>query len=252
MSERNHFNVVVVGENHAELMKKYDGSAKVEPYVVYKFSEAKNYHENKLKILKGLTERLREENMTDDVNYTYLMQEYEYCQGIDDTEFYLDLTEDMTLDEETGDALSCDNPDGKYASAQIAKNFAVPLILKDGSECFSARKRDIDWSKVHLANKEPYEIAWDTVMEGKGPTTEDEKTIYENMKNRTSYFKSFGTRENYVNSCTAFWGYAFVDNDGWTEVSEDATADWTIKFYNRFIKPLPENALITIYECIRN
>ena len=90
-------------------------------------------------------------------------------------------------------------------------------------------------------------------MENRKPVTKEEKLIYENMKNRTEYFKRFGTKENYVTSNTAFWGYAFVDKNGWEELKDsDDQFEWMNNFYDRFIKNLPENSLISVFECYRN
>ena len=63
----------------------------------------------------------------------------------------------------------------------------------------------------------------------------------------------FENKENYVISNTAFWGYAFLsDMTGWQDASD--TEDqfvWMNNFYNLFIKNLPEDTLLTIYECVK-
>ena len=89
-------------------------------------------------------------------------------------------------------------------------------------------------------------------MEGKKPETDKEEKIYNNMKNRTGYFQKFGTKEKYVASCTAFWGYAFLDKSGWKELEPDQDQfEWMISYWDRFIKPLPDDTLLTIYECTK-
>jgi hypothetical protein len=71
------------------------------------------------------------------------------------------------------------------------------------------------------------------------------------MKDKETYFKKFETKENYVVSNTAFWGYAFLsEKTGWVDASD--TKDqfvWMAEYYNMFIKNLPEDTLLTIYEC---
>ena len=88
-------------------------------------------------------------------------------------------------------------------------------------------------------------------MEGSTPTTEYEKQIFDNMKDKTAYFQKFENKENYVISNTAFWGYAFLsEKTGWVDASD--TNDqfvWMAEYYNMFIKNLPDDTLLTIYEC---
>ena len=72
------------------------------------------------------------------------------------------------------------------------------------------------------------------------------------MKNMQEYFSNFEGREHYIAANTAFWGLAFVDDSGWHELDSSVKQfDWVIGFYDKFIKPLPENTLLTIYECVR-
>jgi len=248
--ENRHFTVIVAGNEPDTLIGAFDSNIKYPPYVVYLYSKAGEYRKQKIdfyeKILNGFE--------VDDKSRDFFEQSLEDIKNMDDMEFYLELTEGLTLDEKTGNAMSTENPDGKYNFCSIARKFALPFILKDGTESYSAKKKDIDWAKIHLANTEPYEIAWDTVMEGKKPTNEEEEKIYLNMKERKFYFSLFGDRETYIKSSTAFWGYAFLSKkEGWKEL--DGTIpqfEWVSNFYDKFIKPLPENTLITIYECIRN
>ena len=87
-------------------------------------------------------------------------------------------------------------------------------------------------------------------MGKKQPKTDEEKIIYENMRNRVEYFRLFETKDNYVMQSTAFWAYAFVDENKWTELDETTSQfEWVKNFYERFIKPLDDNTLLTIFEC---
>ena len=132
----------------------------------------------------------------------------------------------------------------------IGKLFSVPFTLKDGTISFSAKKCDIDWDKMHLHNKEIYEAAWDMVMENKTPETDEEKLVYENMKNRTLSFQEFGNKETYVTSNTSFWGYAFLSEEtNWIDAEKYDQFTWMMNFYDTFIKPLPDDTLLTIVEC---
>lgn len=249
MDSNRHFTAIVVGDNPDEIMKKYDLSVKVEPYVVYKLDDIKKYKENTLKAYKYLAESdIMPETIRNE--YNERVQEIENMSDID---FYADLTADFDIDENTGDALCDINPNGHYNVCKLGKNLAMPLIDKNDQETFQARKQDIAWDKIHLANQDVYKAAWEMVMGDRKPSNDEEKTIYENMKNRTEYFSYYGDEATYVASSTAFWGYAFVTKDEWVELADNVKQiQWVTEFYDRFIKNLPNDTLISVYECIRN
>ena len=87
-------------------------------------------------------------------------------------------------------------------------------------------------------------------MNNSKPQNEYEQQIFDNMQDKKSYFKKFETKENYVASNTAFWGYAFVsDMTGWLDADGKDQFTWMKTFYDMFIKNLPDDTLLTIYEC---
>ena len=248
MENNRHFTAIVVGENPDEIMKKYDLTKKVEPYVVYRLSDVSKYKENTLKAYKHIA---NSDVMPETIREEYKEKALE-LEKMHDIDFYSQLTEDFDLDSETGDAIYDVNPDGHYNTCRLGKNLAMPLIDKKDQEVFQARKRDIAWNKIHLANQEVYKIAWEMVMGDRKPSNEEEEVIYENMKNRTEYFKYYGDIDTYVASNTAFWGYAFVTENEWIELTDNISQiKWVTEFYDNFIKNLPEETLISVYECIR-
>ena len=248
MESNRHFTAIVIGENPDEIMKKYDLSTKVEPYVVYKLSDIHRYKENTLKAYQHLA---NSDVMPETIRDEYKVKAEE-LEKMDDIDFYSKLTEDFELDAETGDAMCDINPNGHYNICRLGKNLAMPLINKKDQEVFQARKCDIAWNKIHLANQEVYKIAWEMVMGDRKPSNEEEEVIYENMKNRTEYFKYYGDIDTYVASNTAFWGYAFVTENEWIELTDNISQiKWVTEFYDNFIKNLPEETLISVYECIR-
>ncbi len=247
--KNNHFTVIVAGENPDELIKQYDNNLKVEKYIVYKFSDAEKYKKNTANLYKQI---IASDNVPDVIREEYA-ENLKQLQSEDVIDFYSELTDGFEIDQNTGDAISDRNPNGKYEVCRLGKYLAMPLVTNNGDEVFQARKKDINWKRINLGNQKIYEVAWDMVMNGKEPSNEDERTIYENMKNRKEYFRHYGTKEKYVASSTAFWGYAFLDNKAWVEIQDgDDEIDWILGFYKRFIKYLPENTLISVYECIRN
>lgn len=226
------------------MIKKYSNTYKVEPYLAYEFSKAKSYHDKHIKIY----EEMLKANDND-----FLRHHLEYLKSIDDIDFFLDITEGLEIDDETGDAYSTNNPDGKYDTCKIGKNLSLPLVTKDGKEVYSERKGNVDWGKIHLNNKETYEFVWDSIVDGTvTPETDDEKKLYDNMKNRKEYFRNFKDRDTYVNSNTAFWGYAFLsDKTGWVEMGDKDQFEWVCRFFDTFVKPLDGNTMISVYECYR-
>ena len=251
MDDNRFFNVVVAGNNHKELMDKYDGSIKVEPYVAYKFDEIDKHRKMKVQYLEAALNQIEDK---ESYEYEYLESELNDIQQMDDIDFFLYISDGCEIDEKTGNAISTMNLNERFDFCNIARRFAKPFILKDGTESYSAKKKDIDWKQVHLSDKEAYEIAWDTVMGHKKPKTKEEKLIYDNMKERTRYFSVFGDRETYIKANTAFWGYAFLsERTGWVELDNKTPQfEWVSDFYDRFIKPLPDNTLLTLYECYRS
>ena len=175
--------------------------------------------------------------------------EIEYVESMSDEDFFVYFTSDYDLDKD-GNAISNKNKKGKYSFCQLGKMFCVPFITLEGNEVFQARKKDIDWQRMHLYGQEIYKRAWEMVMENSKPENEQEQNIYDNMKNRTAYFEKFLNKERYVKYSTAFWGYAFVDENKWIDMdSEKDGYVWVSNFYDTYIKPLDDNTLLTIYEC---
>lgn len=245
MSGYRHFTLIIAGDNPEELLKEYDSKKEIERYCVYRFSDAQKLYDKKILFLRKLVETYPD-------NFIF-KSELEYYEGIDHIDFFLELTEGLDIDEETGDAYSTENPNGKYYGAVLGGNFALPLIKKDGTETYQCNKGDVNWDEIHLKNGSIYEAAWDMVMGDKKPETEEEKIVYENMKNRTSYFEFYQNKENYVLSNTSFFGYAFLSQEtGWVELDDAVNQiDWVRNFYDRFIVPLSDDTTISVYECTR-
>lgn len=242
-----HFTLVVIGDNHSERVKNFDNNLKVDKYLLWEFKKSKQYYEQAIKYYELMSKNLN--GLEKDECDEYLS----HLKSIDDIEYYIELTSDMDVDSDTGNVYSELNQNGKYDACNLGKNLSMPLILKDGSESFSAKKKDIDWSRVHLCNQDVYKNAWELVMEGREPLNDEERNIYNNMKERTEYFNFFGNKENYVMSSTAFWGYAILDSDDkWYELDDNIDQiKWVSEFYDRFISKLDDDTIISIYECIR-
>ena len=95
-----HFNVLVAGDNHAELMAIHDVNFTYPKYTAYRFKDAEKYRQQYLKSL--------ETALDTDPSVAELIEE---IKNEDIEDFYLDLTRDYELDPETGDAITSKNPD---------------------------------------------------------------------------------------------------------------------------------------------
>lgn len=244
------FNVMVVGDNHKELMDKYSIDLQVDSYVKYEYLKADKYLNNAIKALDNILENADKIGIDQSVKDS-LSHRVKILRKMTPFEYYRGLTDGLYYDE-NGNALTNENPEGHWKTARIGRNFALPLKLKDGSESYSARMDDIDW----MAMNEPtalYEAAWEMVVDGREPTNEEEERVYQSMKDKTTYFSNFKDKEDYVNYSTSYWNYAFVDENGWKDVDEEGDEKkWINNFFERFIKNLKPNDLITIYECSVN
>lgn len=250
IDQYNHFVALVAGDNPEVLMSPFDKNLESDTLrVVYKYKDAKKIREHYITVYKAIidSDTIEEGPFKEDAKDKLAIIESQTPE-----EFFIDLTADYEHDPKTGDAVTKENPVGKWSSYRLGKLFSIPFILNDGTETFQARKGNINWELMHLHGGEIYARAWEMVMEGSEPVNDYEKQIHENMKARTAYFEKFGTKENYVLSNTAFWAYAFVTKNGWLELEDDMDQfQWVGKFYETFVDPLPDDTLLTIYECTK-
>lgn len=243
------FSVMVVGDNHKELMDKYSLNLEVDSYVRYEYLKADKYQSNSIKALDNLLSHGDEIGLEPQVKES-LERRIKTLKGMTPFEYYRELTDGMYYDE-NGNALSTENPNGHWKTARIGKNFSLPLKLKDGTESYSARACDIDWDAMNEPT-ELYEAAWEMVVDGREPTNEQEERVYESMKDKSAYFSNFKNKEDYVTYSTSYWNYAFVNKDGWVDMVNEDERKWINNFYDRFIATIDPNDLVTIYECSVN
>lgn len=243
---------MVVGENPSAIMEKFNMNKEIEPYVKYKYLDADKYKKSAIKVLENIL------NDYDKVGIPIMSKELmeerlKALKALSTFEYYKELTDGLYYDE-NGDALSTENKEGKWVTCRIGRNFAIPLKLKNGEETYSALNKDIDWDAMHKVNQETYAAAWEMVMENREPLTDEEKTIYEAMKDKDMYFSKFKNKEAYVNYSTSYWNYAFVDSQqGWIDIDDGKDEnEWINNFFDRFVKNLKDDDLVTIFECSVN
>lgn len=246
------FSVMVVGENPQKLMEKYSVDYEVEPYVKYKYLNAKKYKETAIKALDKLLAESDKIGIPPRIKES-LMERLEALKKLSSFEYYRQLTEGLYYNE-NGDALSSENPNAHWNTCHIGRNFSMPLKLKNGENSYSALSKDIDWDSMYNVNKTLYNAAWEMVMDGREPTNDTEKTVYESMKDKEAYFSKFNSKEEYVDYSTAYWNYAYVDENGWVDVDsyEGDETKWIQSFFENFVSKLKPNDLVTIFECSTN
>lgn len=241
-----HFTAIVVGDNPDKLLEKYSPKT-IEPYVVFEYDKMGEYHQSYIKLYSELLEN---KEISDDER-DLIAGGLQFFKDIDDHEFFIYLSDGYEIDPETSNIISNENPNKKFDGCNIGSQLSMPLTDINGYEKFQCRKKDIDWNKVHLGNSETYKRVWEMVMEGDKPKNEIEEQMYENMKNRKNYFNFFQDKDTYVIHNTAFWGFAFLSEaTGWIEIGDDQIK-WVKEFYDKFIKDLSEDSLISVYECTR-
>lgn len=244
-----HFVCIVAGDNPDELMKEYDCSKNIETQIIYRYKDLKKV---KLAFLNEYNARM--EYSTNNVEKEYIRASIDEIRAMTEEEFaerLLEDNDDYYIDNDTGDIKRDANPNGHWSYYKLGKIFSIPFLTKDGREVFQTHKKDIDWDKIHLSGKEVYERVWEMVMDGSLPNDEHEQVLFDNMKDKKAYFEKFETKNNYVVSNTAFWGYAFLsDKTGWLDAENvEDQFEWMSNFYDMFIKNLSEDTLLTIYEC---
>lgn len=242
--------VLVVGDNPKEIADKYSLSVKSEKHIKMKRSDAKKMLNRHIKVIKALLDdnsvKLPESHKD------YFKELYLSLKDMDDFDYFLEQTKGCIYDEETGDAYTFENPNAKYKMYNIENlHFAEPFILKDGSSSFSAKKSEIDWDEMHMnRNKTKLcERVWDLIVENVEPMDEKEKEIVKNWSPRSQYFLNFSTKEEYVRHTCSFWHYGVASYDKYEEITyEISDKDWVSGFYDKYIKDLPEDTLLTVIE----
>jgi hypothetical protein len=239
--------LIATGENPEETLAGFSCQIEVPKYVAYKLEDAeklRNIRECEIKTLAD----------SGAIPEDYAKEELDYIKTSDAVDFFMDLTAEYDHDE-NGNAVSTKNPEGRYLAVTRGGTFSQPFILKDGSTSYSAKKSDILWEKIH---RDPemvnlYERTWEMCVEGMEPVSDIDKQVRDNMINRRDYFDNFKNKEEYVLSNTSLWAHAFLNPYGlWLDADDCPVSqfEWMGTFYDRFIKPLPEDTILTIFEYI--
>lgn len=246
------FTLMVVGDNPDEIIKKYDSNLEVEPYIKFSYKDMSKYRKQAIKMAQSVIDN------SEKMGLSHLVKEYfedklKSLKKLTDFEYYTSITNGCSFDEE-GNALSTENPDAKYNTCRIGRNLCLPLKLKNGTEVLQAKAGDVDWGKMHMdpSTMNSYRIVWELFHGERKPQTAQEKQIYRNIKLQKRYFEDFETIDSYVTYSCSYWCYAYADKSGWQSADDYKNYDWITGFYNKFVKKLKPDDLITIYECSKD
>lgn len=244
------FTVMAIGDNPEELMNKYQIGLEVEPYVKYKYLDAHKMRLNAVKVLKEIVEKPKNFSLSQ-FHVDYFNERINNLNNMSDFDYYVELTQGLKYDKD-GNALSTENPNGKWTTYTIGNFLSIPLILKDGTQTRQALNKDIDWSKLHMVDVDLYDLTWQIVKEDKIVSNEMEKTILKNMGDKKNYFASFKCKEDYISHNCSYWNYAYLDENGWKDIDDDkSSVKWIANYFDTFVKPLKPNDKVTIFECTK-
>ena len=242
------FTVMVVGDDHEKMMAEYDANKKCEPRVKYKFKDRAKLHRNAITILDTLLSSPTGYNLTD-VAREALEESLEKTRNMSDFEYYRHLVNGLEIND-SGDAVTTDNENGMWTTARKAHNIGMMLYLKDGTETNQAKMSEIDWERTHRYNIGLYLRAWELCVDGAEPKDENDSKMLNNMSDNLDYFDNFSDKEEYANYITSFFENVCLNKDGWHDIDDcNDSKDWAINFYDRFVKGVGDDELITLYEC---
>jgi hypothetical protein len=245
MNNYEHFTAVVAGDDPYSLMEEYEEKKLEKPQIKYYYKDAGVMKAQHLQMAKAFLS-----NAETDYERLELLDIIETLETQTNEEFWADLSADYELDDDKN-ILTTENENVKFSSYNLGKNLSLPFTLKNGNTAFQARKGDIDWEKMHLNDYEIYSRTWELVVDDDKPMNDIEEKVKANMKNRNDYFAFFKDKTTYAAHCSAFWGYAFLHENGeWEELTiEKNQIDWVLNYYYTFIEPLSDDTLLTIFEC---
>ena len=234
-------------EDPLDIINEFSSSTNTTKQLKYKFKDKKKIYDTEINLIKNLLKR-------DDTQTEPLQARLDLMNDIEPFDYYKMITEGLEIDDK-GNAWENVNPDGhfKFAKECQEETFVLPFKDKKGKVIFKAKKKDIDWSSIHMEKDlvDDYSNAWDMLFNGKEPLTDKEKLHFKNIQPYKELYKVFPNKETFVKHNTSFFCYAFCEKDKWTDVDTSKVKDyeWASNFYDNFIKPLDDETLLTLFYC---
>ena len=229
------------------------------------------------------------ENVSNEKHLNYLKEDFPKKLVMTDEEIYQYATKWYEPEEigPNGEVYSTHNPDSKWDWYEVGGRFAGQITVKDGVEIEnpnfswgwrdedketiissghktdSAYVKDIDFIKMHRTEKDYKKSLryWELIVEGAKPKNkEEEEMVKFNWYKPEFYLERYKDKETYAKCSSSFSMWAVVKdgvwyekgNMGWWAMSSetnDEAVDWEMNFFDRFIKDLPEDTLLTVVDC---
>ena len=223
------YSVLVAGDVDLSI---YDLTIPVAPYVVYEFNKRNDIRKQAINIYEELIKKL-EVDTVNQLICQVMRIKLQDMREMTDEEYFEEATKGMMFDDNTGDALSTINPNGKFLTlSDPTPDTAVPL----SGDKFICLAGDIVVKNIDKTLIEQYAQQWDSMMK-MAPMVVD------------NYVKTYGDKEAFINVMTEPLFYnAFVSNEtGWLEQGDENQVQWVLTFRERFINNLPKNTKLRVY-----
>lgn len=229
------YTVLVAGDVD---LSKYDKNIPVETYVAYKFSERSKIKKIALQTYNELYKKITSDKNFQPALSGLLLMKLQDIEEMTDEEYFEEVTKGMQYDE-NGDAITNINPNGKYIDL-FEPSLLTAMPLKD--VYFKCKVSELYPYKMNIIQQKKYEERWNDIMTG-----DYAPMVKENLINR------YGDKETYLKVMTEPMFYnAFVSEEtGWVEQSDEDQIQWVINFRERFIKNLPEDTKLKVYNFIK-
>lgn len=244
-----YFSVLVIGDNPDNEISKYDLTMDSDkPYIIYEYSDINKLRTNRMSIYNELIKTTNDVKMITAIN-----EKINELKSMSDIDYYQELGELYSYDENMN-IISNENPKGKWITCEKGGRIFSNYIKDfNGNGIQSGRKIDIDWELTNTNSDKvnTYKRTWELCIENSKPVNDKEENILKNMKNFKAYFSNFKDKNEYIKVNTSFWTYAVIYNGEWIDMENTHEFVWVTNFYDMFIKPLPHDTLLTIYECTK-
>lgn len=225
-----------------------------------------------------------ESECSNEAHINYLKNEFPKKLKWTDEEIYLDAIEFEEKEDigKDGEIYSTYNPNSKWDWYQLGGRYSGRLILKESTKgklgdltllADEAYKKEYEkWKKtgVKADQARKKDIDFDKMLKDRIYTAKEEYAKFkkeyllaqtDNEKNTICFMYEINpdtTEEQYLKDIVAFSSFAVLKNGEWFErgemgwwgmVKDEKENDVWQKEFDKLIKDLPENTLLSIYDC---
>lgn len=233
LTNNNLYTVIVAGNVD---LSEYDANKIVTPYIAYRYSERDKIRQQAINIYRDIIDKnLNKSEMS--LFNDFLRLKLQDIEEMTDEEYFESITKEMSFDNETGNAITTINPNGKY---RIIKEATIETALPLKGNIFECKVKDILNKNATIEDIEKNSKHWDYIM-----------NCSPIIKNQ--YLNQYKNKETYAKVMSEpFFYNAFVSEEtGWLEPLCDEQIQWVLNFKERFINNLHEDITLKVYNFIR-